>query len=180
MTEITRVPLKPIAKGSLTKLWVGVAAVVLAGGAVAWAGMPGGVEVETQNAGTGGSPGATDVVLVNYTGRLVDGGKVFDQGQGVPLPLSGMIPGFAEGLQKMEKGGTYTLTIPAAKAYGSETKMDPQSGEVVIPANSDIEFEIELIDFMSEGDFQRRMQAQQQMMQQMQEQMQQGEGAQGN
>ena len=29
MTEITRVPLHPIAKGSLTKLWLGIIAVIL-------------------------------------------------------------------------------------------------------------------------------------------------------
>ena len=32
MTEITRVPLQPIAKGALGKLWIGVAAVALAAG----------------------------------------------------------------------------------------------------------------------------------------------------
>ena len=32
MTEITKVPLQPIAKGALTKLWLGVAAVALAAG----------------------------------------------------------------------------------------------------------------------------------------------------
>ena len=37
MTEITRVPILPIRKGSLTKLWVGVAAVALAGAGLALA-----------------------------------------------------------------------------------------------------------------------------------------------
>ena len=34
MTEITRVPLAPIAKGALTKLWLGVAAAALAAGGI--------------------------------------------------------------------------------------------------------------------------------------------------
>jgi hypothetical protein len=35
MTEITRVPLQPIAKGSLSKIWLGVAAIALAAGGIA-------------------------------------------------------------------------------------------------------------------------------------------------
>ena len=40
MTEITRVPLQPIAKGALTKLWLGVVAAALAAAGVAWAALP--------------------------------------------------------------------------------------------------------------------------------------------
>jgi hypothetical protein len=43
MTEITRVPIKPVAKGSLTKLWIGVALAMLVGGGLAWAAMPRGL-----------------------------------------------------------------------------------------------------------------------------------------
>ncbi|MFN3799731.1 MAG: FKBP-type peptidyl-prolyl cis-trans isomerase, partial [Sphingobium yanoikuyae] len=37
----TAVPLRPIAKGSLTRLWIGVAAIALAAGGLAWAGQQG-------------------------------------------------------------------------------------------------------------------------------------------
>ena len=86
-----------------------------------------------------------DTVHVNYTGKLRSG-KTFDEGKGVPLPLEGMIPGFTEGLMQMKKGGKYKLTIPAEKAYGAEEKKDPRTGEVVLPANSDLIFDIEVID----------------------------------
>ena len=49
------------------------------------------------------------------------------------------------------------------------------TGEEVIPANSDLIFDIDVIDFMSEADFQRRMQ----MMQQLQQMQQQQGGAGG-
>jgi FKBP-type peptidyl-prolyl cis-trans isomerase FkpA len=173
MTEITRVPLHPIAKGSLTKLWLGIIAVILIGAGVAYVSIPAGVEVETVQAGTGPNPAPTDVVLVNYTGKL-ENGKVFDSGEQAPLPLDGMIPGFAEGALQMQKGGKYVMTIPAEKAYGADEKADPQTGEVVIPANSDLVFDVELIDFISFEDFQARMA----QMQQMQEMMQQ-QGAEG-
>lgn len=171
MTEITRVPLHPIAKGSLTKLWLGViAAVVLALG-VAWAAMPAGVQVETVTAGSGPSPTASDVVFIRYTGKLTDGTE-FDKSRDLPLPVegilpkgtpmqvSGSIPGFSQALQKMQKGGTYVVRIPAKLAYGAT----PPPG-APIPPNADLVFDVELVDFMSEADAQRRIQALQQMMQ---------------
>ena len=165
MTEVTRVPLQPIARGSLTKLWIGVVVAVLLAAGLAWAAAPKGVDVETLQAGAGPNPAETDVVLVNYTGKLRDG-TVFDEGQAQPLPLEGMIPGFREGAVRMQKGGKYTLTIPAEKAYGAEEKSNPQTGEVVIPANSDLVFDVEMLDFMPFEAFQQRMQAMQQLMQQ--------------
>lgn len=184
MTEITRVPLQPIAKGSLTKLWLGVLAAVLLGAGLAWAALPKGVDVDVISEGTGPNPGKTDVIFVRYTGTLNDG-KVFDQSQDVPLPIEGllpkgsplplgrMIPGFAEGAVRMKKGGKYKLFIPADKAYGAEGQKDQQGFEV-IPPNSDLNFEVELVDIMTEADFQRRIQVLQQAMQ-----MQQGQGAGG-
>ena len=176
MTEITRVPLQPIAKGSLTKLWLGVLAVILIGVGIAYFAAPKGVSVETLQAGTGPNPAPSDVVLVNYTGKVASG-KVFDEGQGAPLPLEGMIPGFKEGALQMQKGGKYQMTIPAEKAYGAEEKVNPQTGEVAIPANSDLVFEVEMIDFMSLEDFQARMAQMQQMMQMQQQGAEGAEGA---
>lgn len=171
MTEITRVPLRPIARGSLTKLWLGVAAAVLLAGAIAWAAVPAGVEVETLAEGSGPSPTAQDVVFVKYVGKLTDGTE-FDRSrelpfptggllpEGMPMQIAGVVPGFAEGLLKMQKGGKYRLSIPADRAYGAT----PPEGSP-IPPDADLVFEVELVDFMSEADAQRRFQALQQMMQ---------------
>ncbi len=166
MTEITRVPLQPIAKGALTKLWLGVAAALLAAGSLAWATRPGSVEIETLKAGTGASPTVADVVLIKYKGTLQNG-KVFDQQEQAAFPVEGVIPGFTQALEKMQRGGKYKVFIPAALGYG-----DKAAGE--IPANSDLTFEIELLDFKSRAE----VEAQQRMMQQMQ-QMQQQQGAKG-
>lgn len=163
MTEITRVPLHPIAKGSLTKLWLGVLAVILIGAGIAYVSMPANVELETVQVGTGPNPAPTDVILVNYTGKLTDG-TVFDEGQQTPLPLDGMIEGFTEGALKMQKGGKYVLTIPSSKGYGAEAKVNPQTGEEAIPANSELVFDIELLDFMSFADFQNQMAQMQRVM----------------
>jgi FKBP-type peptidyl-prolyl cis-trans isomerase FkpA len=173
MTEITAVPIKPVAKGSLTKLWLGVALAIAVGGGLAWAAVPRGVDLDTEVAGTGPTPKVGDVVFMNYKGMLTDG-TVFDESRDIPLPVEGIfpkgtpfpieegatIPGFFEGLQQMQKGGKYTLFIPSDKAYGAEP---PQGAP--IPANADLEFEIEVIDIMSKQTFERNLGILQQAMQ---------------
>ncbi|MEO1044190.1 MAG: FKBP-type peptidyl-prolyl cis-trans isomerase [Pseudomonadota bacterium] len=183
--SVTRVPLHPIAKGSLTKLWLGVIIVLLAGAGLAWAGTAevrnafttteNGVRVITLKDGEAGeSPSSGDIALVNYEGRLTDG-TVFDGADRTPLSLAGpddppipggpgpIIAGLREGMLTMEKGGRYRVLIPAELGYGAQ-------GTPSIPANSDLEFEIELLDFRSlaqlEAEF-RAMQQQQQMQQQL-------------
>lgn len=188
MTEVTRVPIRPVAKGSLTKLWIGVVLAVLVGAGLAWAAVPKGLDVDTLIAGTGPVAKEGDVVFVKYKGTLAATDEVFDESQEIPLPVEGIFPegspfpveqgatidGFFEGLQQMQKGGKYRLFIPAEKAYGAEEKTNPQTGELVIPANSDLVFEIEVIDIMSEEAFNRNLGILQQAMQQ-----QLGQGGQG-
>ena len=181
MTEVTRVPIQPIAKGSLTKLWLGVIAAVLLGGSLAWAALPKSFSIETIAAGEGENPQVGDMAFVKYTGKLAATGKVFDEYQDIDLPIPDIfpkgspfpveegatIPGFFKGLQQMKKGGKYTLFIPAEDGYGDEERADPQTGEVRIPANSDLIFEVELVDFMSREEFDRNLSILQQAMQQM-------------
>ncbi|WP_303542129.1 FKBP-type peptidyl-prolyl cis-trans isomerase [Sphingomonas natans] len=89
---------------------------------------------------SGAKPAADATVLVNYIGYLAATGVVFDQGMRSPLPVSGVIPGFSQGLQMMSRTGIVRLCIPAAIGYGAQA-----SGP--IPANSDLVFQVELVDF---------------------------------
>ncbi len=155
MTEITRVPLQPIAKGAIGKLWIGVAAIALAAGGIAWAALPPAVDVETIRAGSGPSPTIADVALINYRGTLPDG-KEFDKGENAVFPLAGVVPGFTKALQQMQRGGKYKVEIPSELAYG-----DKAAG--AIPANTDLTFEIELLDFRSRAEIEQQMQMMQQM-----------------
>lgn len=175
MTEITRVPLQPIAKGALGKLWLGVVAALLVAGGIAWATVPkfselkDGVMIREIVEGKGAMPGSTDFVLVNYKGTLNDG-TVFDQGERAPMQVNGVVPGFSTALQAMRTGGKYEIRIPAAQAYGDRE----QPG---LPANSDLTFEVELLDTRSEAEVQAMQQ--QVMMQQMMQQQQQHGGQPG-
>ncbi len=167
MTEITRVPLQPVAKGALNKLWLGIVLAVALGGAVAFETRQKGLLVDTLKVGTGAMPTATDYVLVNYVGHLANG-KEFDRGEHVPIPVQGVIPGFSKALQQMQKGGKYHVFIPARLAYGAQEQRNQQTGEVTIPANSDLVFDIDLIDYKSAQDVMRQRMLMQQLQQQMQ------------
>lgn len=164
MTDVTCVPLQPIAKGALGKLWIGVAAVVLAASGLAAAALPASVDVDTIKAGAGPSPTIEDVVMINYRGTLPSG-KMFDEGKAAVMPMSGVIPGFTKALEQMQRGGKYKVVIPAELAYGNR-----EAGP--IPANSDLTFEIELLDFRNRAEIeeQQRILQQMQQMQQMQQQ----------
>ncbi|MGY6551304.1 MAG: FKBP-type peptidyl-prolyl cis-trans isomerase [Erythrobacter sp.] len=176
MTEVTRVPIRPVAQGSLTKLWLGVIVAVLIGAGLAWAAMPKGFNLETLEAGTGPTPQTGDVVFIKYRGLLADGGEVFDESREIPLPIEGLfpegspfpieegatIPGFFNGLLQMQKGGRYNLFIPADQAYGAE----PPPGSP-IPPNADLIFEIEVVEIMSRETFDRNLGILQQSMQDM-------------
>ena len=176
--SVTAVPIRPIKKGSLAKLWAGLLVLALLAGALAWFGTAGqnwtttasGLRYKVIEEGEGPSPSASSIALINYTGRLEDG-TVFDSnegGQPVPLPVSGSIPGFAEALQLMSKGATYRLRIPPELGYGA------QGAGGVIPPNATLEFDVTLVDFqtltpeqMQQLQMMQMMQQQQQMQQQM-------------
>lgn len=163
----TAVPLRPVNKGGLAVLWIGLALLVAI--AAAWAlflsNAPQ-ISLETLRPGTGATPTDTDVAIIKYEGKLADG-NVFDSGDQVPLPVGRMIPGFSQGLKQMKVGGKYRLFIPSALAYGS-------TGQGPIPANADLTFDVELLDVKSEEEMQQMMMMQQMMQQQMQAQGQPG------
>jgi FKBP-type peptidyl-prolyl cis-trans isomerase FkpA len=165
MTEITRVPLQPLAKGSKSKLWLGAIVAIALGGGVAAAVRPTLVDVQTLQAGSGGNPTPADVVLVNYVGRLSNG-TVFDQQKNAAMMMQGVIPGFTKALMQTQAGGKYLVHIPAKLAYG-----DHAAGP--IPANSDLTFEIEVIQFANRA----MLEQQQRMMEQIMRQQQAGKGA---
>lgn len=95
------------------------------------------VEVTAIAQGSGRTPAPGELVLLSYTGRLADGTQ-FDQGRDVVFMLDQLVPGFAQGLQRMRVGGRYRLFVPADLAYGA-------SGAGPVPPGADLSFEVDLI-----------------------------------
>ena len=93
--------------------------------------------------GSGAAPKASDTVSVHYRGTFPESGKEFDssykRGQPIEFPLTGVIPCWTEGVQKMKVGGKAKLTCPPAIAYGA------RGAGGVIPPNAMLNFEVELL-----------------------------------
>ena len=178
--SVTAVPIRPIKKRSVLKLWLGLILLGLAAIGLAWLGTrgadwlstPSGLQYRVVKEGSGARPTQTDVVTFDYVGRL-ENGTVFDSSEGkgpAQIPVFGVVPGFGEGLQLMNKGSTYALRLPPELGYG------PQGSPPTIPPNSTIEFEVTLHDFRA---FTPQEIQQIQMMQQMQQMQQMGGAPQG-
>ncbi|QMT32693.1 FKBP-type peptidyl-prolyl cis-trans isomerase [Conchiformibius steedae DSM 2580] len=105
-----------------------------------------GLQYKIIKEGTGDSPVMGDGVMVEYTGKLIDGTE-FDStkqhgGEPFPVPLAkdnGLIAGWNEALQLMKEGGEYTIYIPAKLAYGKDSPTPK------IPANSVLVFDMKIV-----------------------------------
>ena len=143
----TQVPLQPLKRGTLAKLWLALAVLIAAALLLAWTGagaMRGtttesGIVIRVVKDGSGEPVRAMDGVVIEYEGRLADG-TVFDSTEGrgpAPLIPSQVIPGFGEALQQMREGGSYRIRIPSALAYGATGTPDGK-----IPPDSDLNFDV--------------------------------------
>ncbi len=94
-------------------------------------------------AGTGASPTAADTVKVHYRGTLIDGTEFdssYKRNEPAQFPLSGVIPGWTEGVQLMKIGGKSRLICSSDLAYGD------QGRPPLIPGGATLVFEIELLE----------------------------------
>ncbi|MFL6855662.1 MAG: FKBP-type peptidyl-prolyl cis-trans isomerase [Sphingomicrobium sp.] len=130
----TQVPLRPIAKGSLVKLWLAIAALIALAYGVAYmgAGQFKTVTVDTLAAGTGPLISEMDGVIIEYTGRTEDG-TVFDTTEGrgpAPFLVMQVVPGFKQALVRMQQGGRYKVFIPQRLAYGANPPAGAPKGNL--------------------------------------------------
>lgn len=99
--------------------------------------------VTTLIEGTGTPVEADSNLIVHYTGVLFDTGEVFDSswGRGEPaqFPLTGVIPGWQEGLVGVPVGSRVLLSIPPELGY-AEAGSPP-----TIPANAPLVFVIDVL-----------------------------------
>jgi FKBP-type peptidyl-prolyl cis-trans isomerase len=99
-----------------------------------------GIRYVINTKGDGSKPSLCDQVTVNYEGRLMSNGRVFDDagGRNIAFPLANLITGWKIGIPLIKEGGSITLYIPSVYAYGSRGSQD-------IPSNSNLVFDISLI-----------------------------------
>jgi peptidylprolyl isomerase len=93
--------------------------------------------------GKGAEATLANTVDVRYTGTLYTDGTLFDSSWSrgdapTSFPLSGVVPGFAQGIAGMQPGGRRVIVIPPALGYG-----DQATGP--IPAGSTLVFVVDLV-----------------------------------
>ena len=87
-------------------------------------------------------------VAVFYKGTFFNG-KVFDStSTGTPaiFQVGRVIPGWQKAIPLIAKGGDITLYIPPSLAYGSNNVVNPNTGDTIIRANSNLVFHVQLAD----------------------------------
>ena len=180
--SVTAVPLLPIKKGSVAKLWIALLLLAALAAVFAWWGTSAfrpvttqnGVGIRTLRAGTGAKITAQDVVALHYKlhAKSLEAPVVEDSrttGQPLVTTTQGVYPGFGEGLQHMRPGGSYVLTLPPG------THMpEPIPPGAPFTKNDSLVFEIDVLQVEAGAgpryqEMQRMQQLQQmQQMQQMQ------------
>ena len=105
--------------------------------------LEGGVQMKDNQIGSGAEAVAGSRVLVHYTGMLQDG-TVFDSSRDrdpfeFTLGSGDVIKGWDIGVAGMRVGGTRSLAIPPALAYGAQGMGD------AIPPNAPLCFDVELL-----------------------------------
>jgi hypothetical protein len=179
MSEVTAVPIRPIAKGSLAKLWFGLILLALAAAGLAWWGTrslqrhvtPSGLQYQVIQEGEGAAITPADLVRLHYIGRV--NGRVFNSsigGQPAELSVTGLIPGFGEGLQLMKMGGRYRLWIPPTLGYPALGPIPPGAP---FTATDTLVFDVQILDVARGAAAAQQRQQMEQLRQMLQQQ---GEG----
>ena len=105
--------------------------------------LPSGLQYKILTPGTGPKPTASDSVVCNYKGTLINGTEFdssYKRGEPATFPVTGVIKGWTEALQLMPVGSKWQLVIPSDLAYGPRgTPGGP------IGPNATLIFEVELI-----------------------------------
>ncbi len=102
-------------------------------------------EVLREGEAGGAQPSLTNQVTIHYRGTLIDGTEFdssYSRGQPATFGVTGVIPGFSEGLRLMTVGSQYRFVIPSDIAYGA------QGAGGDIGPNATLIFEIELIEIL--------------------------------
>ena len=103
--------------------------------------LPSGLQYKVIKEGAGKTPKATDTVVTQYKGTLINGTEFdssYRRNEPATFPVNGVIRGWTEALQLMKEGSKWQLVVPPELAYGEQ-------GAGPIGPNATLIFEVELV-----------------------------------
>ena len=103
--------------------------------------LPSGMQYRVIKEGNGRTPKATDTVVTQYKGTLINGTEFdssYRRNEPATFPVSGVIRGWTEALQLMKEGSKWQIVVPPELAYGEQ-------GAGPIGPNATLIFEVELV-----------------------------------
>jgi FKBP-type peptidyl-prolyl cis-trans isomerase FkpA len=172
MSAVTAVPLRPLAKGSVLRLWLAIGLLVLiAGGIGLWGtsglqrtAMPSGVKYQVLREGSGELISSADIVTLNFVGRHENGEVMFDTRRERPVQTTtdNFIPGVDEGLKLMRKGSVYRFWVPS---YVWRGRLPP---EAQLDPNETLSFDVQVMDVQPGAAARQRIQQMQDLQRQAQ------------
>jgi FKBP-type peptidyl-prolyl cis-trans isomerase FklB len=110
--------------------------------------LPSGLQYKILTEGTGPKPMASDSVVCNYRGTLINGTEFdssYKRGQPATFPVGGVIKGWTEALSLMPVGSKWQLFVPSNLAYGEKAP-----GAEIGP-NATLIFEVELLSIQNKN-----------------------------
>src|SRR5208283_2127678 len=147
--EIQKQQQEKMAKAAVTNKTEGDAFLAANKGKEGVVTLPSGLQYKILTAGTGLKPAATDSVVCNYRGTLVNGTEFdssYKRGQPATFGVGQVIKGWTEALQLMPVGSKWQLFIPSSLAYGE--RGEPRGG---IEPNETLIFDVELISIVDKN-----------------------------
>src|SRR5205085_5330179 len=168
------VPLRPLAKGSVPRLWLAVGLLVLVAAGLGWWGtrglqrstMASGVQYQVIREGDGDLISSADIVLVHFVGRKENGEVFADtmrERQPMQATTENFLPGVGEGLKLMRKGSVYRFWVPPRIWRGQLTTQQAPFGP-----DETLTFDVQIVDVQQNGAAMLRAQQMQALQQQMQ------------
>lgn len=152
MSAVTAVPILPLPKGAILKLWIAILLLVAGGAALAWLGTSPlqrhltetGVQYQILDEGEGATITSADLVLFHFVARRGDG-SVFATSMGrepvTTAPDNSFFPGVGQGLKLMRKGARYRFWLPPSQAFQGEL---PEGAG--LDANEVLSFDVQVVD----------------------------------
>ena len=159
--SVTAVPLQPLSKGTIAKLWIGILLVILLGVGLAWIGTASQQFTTTENglryrvleAGEGDEITAADVALARLESRGPSNEILSPAGQPGPVTSEDLPAPLRPLFLHMKKGGSYQIFAPVSLLLNGQT-LPP---EARIKADDTVQFRFQIMDVERGGAAQMRM-----------------------